>query len=242
MGRARAVAARQQAGAEAGGRPPRDQRHPLRASIRLPLVRLPCGLRAEDDDLQPLQPLEHPGGLAKDLRATRRHRRRPRRARHRLHPRQGPPLGAGLQKKGDAIQAVGRSRGGRTSKIHALADNLGRPVAFTLTPGNIADISVAKDLLGTLAPPKRLLADKAYDADSLRTWLKARGVEAVIPSNATRNRPYPLDKTAYKRRNLIERMFCRLKDWRRLATRYDRNARNFLSALALAAAITFWAR
>jgi len=123
-----------------------------------------------------------------------------------------------------------------------LADDLGRPVAFTLTPGNIADISVARDLLDTLAPPRGLLADKAYDADSLRTWLSDRGVEAVIPSNATRNRPYPLDKTAYKRRNLIERMLCRLKDWRRLATRYDRTARNFLSALALAATLSFWAR
>jgi transposase len=123
-----------------------------------------------------------------------------------------------------------------------LADHLGRPVAFTLTPGNIADISVAKDLLDTVPAPKRLLADKAYDADSLRNWLKARRVQAVIPSNATRRTPYPLDRSAYKRRNLIERMFCRLKDWRRLATRYDRTARNFLSTLALAAIITFWAR
>lgn len=148
----------------------------------------------------------------------------------------------GDPKKGDAIQAVGRSRGGRTSKIHALADDLGRPVAFTLTPGNIADISVARELLDTLAPPKRLLADKAYDADHLRDWLKARRVQAVIPSNATRRTPYPLDKIPYKRRNLIERMFCRLKDWRRIATRYDRTARNFLSAVALAATLSFWAK
>jgi transposase len=180
--------------------------------------------------------------LAKDLRAARRGWRRAGRTRHRLHACEGPPLGPRVQKKGDAIQAVGRSRGGRTSKIHALADDLGRPVAFTLTPGNIADISVARDLLETLAPPKRLLADKAYDADSLRNWLKTRRVQAVIPSTATRRTPYPLDKTAYKRRNLIERMFCRLKDWRRIATRYDRTARNFLSALALAATLTFWAK
>ena len=186
--------------------------------------------------------MEHPGRLAKAVRATRRQWRHPRGARHRLHPRQGPPLRAGVQKKGDAIQAVGRSRGGRTSKIHALADHLGRPVAFSLTPGNIADISVARDLLDTLAPPKRLLADKAYDADHLRDWLKARRVQAVIPSNATRRTPYPLDKIAYKRRNLIERMFCRLKDWRRIATRYDRTARNFLSAVALAATLSFWVR
>ena len=87
-----------------------------------------------------------------------------------------------------------------------------------------------------------MLADTAYDADSLRNWLAARNTQAVIPSNATRRTPYPLDKTAYKRRNLIERMFCRLKDWRRIATRYDRTARNFLSAVALAATLSFWAR
>ena len=203
---------------------------------------LPGRLRTQDHGVQSLQPLEHPGRLATDVRAARRAGRYPRGARHRLHPHQGPPLGAGLQKKGDAAQAVGRSRGGRTSKIHALADDLGRPVAFTLTPGNIADISVAKDLLDTVRPPRRLLADKAYDADSLRDWLAARRVQAVIPSNATRRTPYPLDKVAYKRRNLIERMFCRLKDWRRIATRYDRTARNFLSALALAATLSFWAK
>lgn len=96
--------------------------------------------------------------------------------------------------------------------------------------------------MATVSPPKRLLADKAYDADSLRDWLNARSIQAVIPSTASRNTPYPLDRIAYKRRNLIERMFCRLKDWRRIATRYDRTARNFLSALALAATLSFWAK
>jgi hypothetical protein len=76
-----------------------------------------------------------------------------------------------------------------------------------------------------------VLADKAYDADSLRDWLKARRVNAVIPANATRRTPYPLDKIAYKRRNLIERMFCRLKDWRRIATRDDRTARKAAAAV-----------
>lgn len=62
----------------------------------------------------------------------------------------------------------------------------------------------------------------------------------MIPSTASRKRPYPLDREAYRRRNLIERMFCRLKDWRRIATRYDRLARNYLSALALVATVSFW--
>lgn len=101
---------------------------------------------------------------------------------------------------------------------------------------------MAVPLLGAAAPPKRLIADKAYDADSLRHWLKARRVKAVIPSTATRAVPYPLDRQAYARRNLIERLFCRLKNWRRLATRYDRLARNYLAALALIAVVTEWAK
>ncbi|WP_423136009.1 IS5 family transposase [Methylocella tundrae] len=142
--------------------------------------------------------------------------------------------------KGEFAEAIGRSRGGRTSKIHALADDRGRPVAFALTPGNVADISMAIPLLAAVARPKRLLADKAYDADSLRKWLKQRKVKAVVPSTASRRTPYPLDAKAYKRRNLIERMFCKLKNWRRVATRYDRHAQNYLSGLALAAIMISW--
>ena len=100
---------------------------------------------------------------------------------------------------------------------------------------------MAVPLIGTVAPPKRLIADKAYDVDSLRQWLKARRITAVIPSTATRTVPYPLNRTAYRRRNLIERLFCRLKNWRRLATRYDRLARNYLAALALVAVASEWA-
>jgi transposase len=121
-----------------------------------------------------------------------------------------------------------------------VADAHGRPIAFTLTPGHIADIAVASILLDTIDPPRRLLADKAYDTDAFRKWLRDRDIEAVIPSSARRKRAYPLDREAYRRRNLIERMFCRLKDFRRVATRYDRLARNYLSALAIAAVICFW--
>ena len=130
------------------------------------------------------------------------------------------------------MQAVGRSHGGRTSKIRCLADDGGRPVAFSLTPGNIADISMALPLLGAVSPPKRLIADKAYDAESLRRWLTERRIKAAIPSTASRTVPYPLNRRAYKRRNSIERLFCRLKNWRRLATRYDRLAWNYLASLA----------
>jgi transposase len=121
-----------------------------------------------------------------------------------------------------------------------LADAQGRPVAFALTPGNVADISMAIPLMEGLAAPKRLLADKAYDADKLRSWLKARHIKTVIPSTASRAKPYPLDRTAYKRRNVIERLFCRLKNWRRIATRYDRLAENYLAAIALVSIVIAW--
>jgi transposase len=86
-----------------------------------------------------------------------------------------------------------------------------------------------------------LIADKACDADRLRIWLKARRITAVIPSTATRTVPYPLDRVAYRHRNLIERLFCRLKNWRRIATRDDRLARNYLAGIALISIVTEWA-
>ncbi len=92
--------------------------------------------------------------------------------------------------------------------------------------------------------PSHLLDDclltGAYDANSLREWLAERGTKAVIPPNPTRKHPHRYDVKAYKGRNLIERMFCRLKDFRRIATRYDKRADNFLSAILLVAAVTWW--
>jgi transposase len=203
------------------------------------MARRSACLWATDNDLQPLQSLVSASCLAAHLREDGGRWPHSRRAFNRQQPRQSPSLGEWL-KNGEFEEAIGRSRGGRTSKIHALADDRGRPVAFALTPGNVADIVMAVPLLGAVAKPKRLLADKAYDADSLRRWLKQRKIRAAIPSTASRRTPYPLDRAAYKRRNVIERMFCRLKNWRRVATRYDRLARNYLSGLALAAIIVAW--
>lgn len=99
---------------------------------------------------------------------------------------------------------------------------------------------MAIPLLEVAAPSRRLIADRAYDADRLRRRLDERRIKAVIPSTASRKTPYPLDQRAYRRRNVIERLFCRLKNWRRIATRYDRNAANYLAAIALVAAVTKW--
>lgn len=99
---------------------------------------------------------------------------------------------------------------------------------------------MAPDLLGAAGPVARLIADKAYDTNNFRHLLAKLGIEAVIPSIMRRKPPIPHDQTAYRQRNLIERMFGRLKDFRRIATRYDKLARNFLAAVTIAAFIIWW--
>ncbi len=95
-------------------------------------------------------------------------------------------------------------------------------------------------LLAPLPPARLCAADTAYDSNGVRQFLLARGTEPVIPNNPTRKHFQPFDAEAYKQRNLIERMFCRLKDWRRIATRYDKLATNFAATLALAAVVIWW--
>ena len=144
------------------------------------------------------------------------------------------------RKRGASAQAIGRTKGGRNTKVHAISDEHCRPLAFYLTPGQTADIKGAV-MLGPCLPNARyLLADKAYDADHWRDYLKSRRIRPVIPNKSNRKKPHPFNKTRYKGRNVIERMFERLKDFRRVATRYDKNAENFLAALCLAALICYW--
>jgi transposase len=119
-------------------------------------------------------------------------------------------------------------------------DGRGRPLRLILTPGQRGDAPLAPDLLAGLSP-RRVLADKAYDSNAIRALVAGMGTEAVIPCNPTRRRPIPYDFEAYKARNLVERCFNKLKHFRRIATRYDRQARNFLSFVVLAAAI-LWMR
>jgi transposase len=93
----------------------------------------------------------------------------------------------------------------------------GRPIALEVTPGQIGDVRVALALISAVPPGRRLAGDAAYDSDGLRRLLIERGTLPVIPNNPTRKRPHPFDEHAYRHRNLIERMFCRLKDWRRIS-------------------------
>jgi transposase len=200
---------------------------------------LPARIRAVHDDLQPVQSLEPARHLVRDVRGFDRVYRHHRHGRHRLNPHQSAPLGSG-RKRGTFQQAIGRSRGGRTTKIHALTDAEGRPRVLLLSPGNTNDIALAPSLVAAAGPIKQLIADKAYDANSLRQLLADQRAKAVIPSTASRRTPIPYNKTIYRQRNLIERMFSRLKDFRRVATRYDKLARNFLAGALIAATVVWW--
>lgn len=86
----------------------------------------------------------------------------------------------------------------------------------------------------------RLVADRGYDSNAIRSSVQAQGAEVVIPSTRSRKTLIPYDRQAYRARNLVERLWCRLKDWRRIATRYDKLARNFLAGVLIAATICFW--
>jgi transposase len=99
---------------------------------------------------------------------------------------------------------------------------------------------MATALLAAAGPISHLLADRAYDANALRAWLAEKGILAVIPSTRSRALAIPHDPTLYRQRNRIERMFCRLKDFRRVATRYDKLARNYDAAVHIAAIAAFW--
>ncbi|MDV2968793.1 IS5 family transposase [Nitratireductor aquimarinus] len=154
---------------------------------------------------------------------------------------QGPPHGfqpAG--KKGGVGRLIGRTKGGMNTKLHAVSDANGRQISFFITAGQVSDYTGAAALLDELPRAKWLLADRGYDADRYRDALQAKGITPCIPGRKSRNKTIKYDKRRYKRRNRIEIMFGRLKDWRRVATRYDRCPMVFLSAIALAATVIFW--
>jgi transposase len=132
---------------------------------------------------------------------------------------------------------MGRSKGGLSTKIHATVDALGRPTGFLLTPGQACDLEGADALLPLLEAPI-VLADKGYDADErVLQPLAQAGKTAVIPPKANRKIQRVYDKDLYQARHRIENFFCKLKQFRAIATRYDKTARNFLAAVYLAAAM-----
>lgn len=136
---------------------------------------------------------------------------------------------------------MGRSRGGLTTKIHALVDANGLPVALKLTEGQAHDGRSAADMLEALSEGQTLLGDRAYDSDDLRESLAARGAWANVKPKKNRIRTLPFSPWLYRQRNLVERFFSKLKHFRAIATRYEKHAANFLAAVKLAAA-RIWMR
>jgi transposase len=128
--------------------------------------------------------------------------------------------------------AIGRSRGGLSTKINAAVDENGLPVRLVLTAGQAHDLRAAPLLLEGLKC-RDVVADRGYDADALLNMIRASGAKAHIPSTSQRLVQRSVSRRVYRKRNLVERFFCKLKHFRRIATRFDKLARNFLAAVAL---------
>ena len=148
----------------------------------------------------------------------------------------------GRRQGGRDGQALGRSRGGFSTKLHLRCDARGLPLAVVLTPGQTHEARAFAALVEDLAPGARcLIGDAGYDADWLRQELLLRGVLPVIPPNPVRKEPAPLDRELYRLRNRVERLVNKLKQYRAVATRYDKTAESFLAFVHLAAA-RLWLR
>ena len=128
---------------------------------------------------------------------------------------------------------MGRSRGGLTSKLHALVDAEGRPIGLRLTGGQVHDACEAEALIEIIPEGATLLGDKGYDSNAIREAAAARGVWANIPNRSNRKRRFGFSPWLYRQRNLVERFFNRIKQFRGIATRYDKDPANFMAAVKL---------
>ncbi|KQO64199.1 transposase [Methylobacterium sp. Leaf87] len=136
---------------------------------------------------------------------------------------------------------MGRSRGGLTTKIHALVDAEGRPIALKLTEGQAHDGKAADDMLGDLGNGQILLGDRAYDSDKRRQRLAEQGAWANVRPMPNRKNVPAFSAFLYRYRNLVERFFNKIKHFRAVATRYDKDPENYLASIKLAA-VRIWLR
>ena len=169
----------------------------------------------------------------------------------RLHERQGLPSRSGRKKGG--CEALGRSRGGFSTKLHLVCDGLGNPLAAILTPGQQHESTVCTELLASVrvrtsagggrprSRPKLVVADRGYDAGAFRRYLRRRGIRCLIPEKRVpagkrrrrRGRPPNLCRATYRQRNVVERLVGWLKDHRRIATRFEKLVSSFLAMVKL---------
>ena len=137
--------------------------------------------------------------------------------------------------RGIERNALGRSRGGFSTKLHAIVDTESRPLYVTLTPGQRHEMVVAEELLDH-ARGQALIGDTGYDSNHFRREVRARDIKPVIHSKPERTRAFPLDRKLYRRRYLVEVFFHNLKRFRAVATRYEKTARNYLALVQVACA------
>ena len=143
-------------------------------------------------------------------------------------------------KNGAVENAIGLSRGGRTTKLHARVDAEGRPVQIEISSGNLHDSSLAPSLLVQITADA-IIADKAYDTDAIIEHIQSAGAAAVIPPKKNRKRQRAYSKSLYKERNVVERFFCRLKHWRGIATRYEKSISSYRGMVLFVSAL-LWLR
>ncbi len=158
--------------------------------------------------------------------------------RARLDDHSRPPAFRGGDPKKGVDEALGRSGGGFSTKLHLAVDDEGRPLELTVTPGQEHDICQAPRLLADHEPPY-VIADKGYDSDELVRHVEKRGSTAVIPSRSGRITPRRQLKRKYRHRNHVERFVSRITHFRRVATQYENTARNFLGLIKLAALLSW---
>ncbi|NJN46649.1 MAG: IS5 family transposase [Candidatus Competibacteraceae bacterium] len=150
------------------------------------------------------------------------------------------PCAAGAEKSSAEAEALGRSRGGFSTKIHALTDALGNPLTLVLTGGQAADIGQAERLIGTYSG-HAVIGDKGYDSDTFVTFVEERGMEAVIPPRSHRKTPRTYDRHVYKERHLVECFFNKIKHYRRIFSRFEKTAKHFMAFLHFVAFLV-WTR
>jgi transposase len=203
------------------------------------VARLAGAVRQLELGVRSVQPLEQARRVGCGIRDFGKSRTSGRRgARHRFHDHPGAPA-CGRRKRGNQNQqALGRSRGGFSTKVHLRTNAKGNPLTFEISGGEVHEVN-AYDALMELhdVNPKKLLGDKGYDSDAIREDLAERGIEAVIPPRSNRSIQIEYDREVYKNRNLVERCVNRIKQFRRIATRYEKTARAYLSMLSIAAAM-----
>lgn len=147
---------------------------------------------------------------------------------------------AGYKKNSQSAEALGRSRGGFTTKIHAVVDALGNPLKFTLSPGQNHDVTQAPQMLKDFEGIQ-ILADKGYDSAELIEQLEAQKCVAIIPSRSNAKNPRTYDKHVYKERHMIECFFGKIKHFRHIFSRFDKAAQAFLGFLNFVGAL-IWLR